>query len=360
MPIGSGADSTVVNISSDGSHVYFVSPAQLDGDSGQAGADNLYVWDESAVRFIATLDPLDVVGHEGKPGNGGKAGGLGLWTTYVTSSNPDRQRGPAADPSRSTRDGSILVFESHADLTGYRSGGHSEVFRFDAAVGAKEALLCVSCNPTGSPAIDDAQLESEAGASFEPFPPVNALSHIDNLSAGGGRVFFQSTDRLVPGDVDGKIDIYEWESDGVGACIAPHGCIYLISSGHSATDDYLYAVSAAGQDVFFQSSDLLAGGDADGTPSIYDARVDGGFVPGGQSRACRAGDECRPEPFAPASLISGASAVAREPRRVTDLCRKVGARHRRSRIRCGKHRHRKRHRHHRHRRRHHTRIGSAR
>jgi hypothetical protein len=34
--------------------------------------------------------------------------------------------------------------------------------------------------------------------------------------ADGGRVFFDSYDPLVPKDVNGKQDVYEWEADGVG------------------------------------------------------------------------------------------------------------------------------------------------
>lgn len=41
------------------------------------------------------------------------------------------------------------------------------------------------------------------------------------VSADGSRVFFDSGDAVVPGDVNGTEDVYEWED----------GHLYLISSG---------------------------------------------------------------------------------------------------------------------------------
>ena len=63
-PIGSGGESTVVNVSDDGSHVFFVSEQQLDGGEGQAGAENLYVWDGASVSFVVVLASEDMVSRE--------------------------------------------------------------------------------------------------------------------------------------------------------------------------------------------------------------------------------------------------------------------------------------------------------
>jgi hypothetical protein len=41
------------------------------------------------------------------------------------------------------------------------------------------------------------------------------------LSDDGGRVFFNCSDALVPQDINGAEDVYEWEADGV---------VYLVSS----------------------------------------------------------------------------------------------------------------------------------
>ncbi len=197
--VGTGSKSVLINVSADGSRIYF-----------SEGTD-LFVWEESGTHLIAHLDSADVVGHQG---HGERlAGGLGLWVPYAVAPNPEPWQGPASDPSRTTADGSVFVFESRANLTGYDSDGHSEIYRYDAP---GEDLSCLSCNPTGEEADSDAQLKSDPPAQFVSLPPVNTLSIIANVSANGKRVFFQSSERLVLGDTDGKLDVYEWVGTGEG------------------------------------------------------------------------------------------------------------------------------------------------
>jgi hypothetical protein len=307
IPVGSGGESTVVNVSANGSHVYFVSPKQLVEGEGIAGKDNLYVWNGEAVRFIATLTSLDVSGERDPISNLVKVGGLGMWTEAVSAEAQTRAQGLAIDPSRTTPDGSVFVFESHADLTGYDPQGHSEVYRYDAN---SESLACLSCNPTLAPAASNAHLEILSVQ--DESSPTNAISRIANVTGDGRRIFFQTADALVPGDVDETQDVYEWEAEGVGSCETPTGCLHLISSGHSANPNYLYGMTPDGRDVFFRTTDLLVPRDKDGTPSIYDARVDGGFAEG-EPVPCQ-GEACRgqlstlpglPTPASPASSRSG-------------------------------------------------------
>jgi hypothetical protein len=298
--VGSGEESVLVNVSADGSHVYFVSPRQLVGSEGVLGEPNLYVWNGSSVHFITTLDATDVSGEGVEAASKNtRADGLGLWVPYVAGSAPTRSQGPGADPSRTTPDGSVLVFQSRASLTGYKSAGHSEIYRYDDEDGA---FSCLSCNPTGVAAGSDARLQSDAYASLFSLPPVTTLTQVANLADDGRSVFFESGDRLVPRDSDHKMDVYEWESQGKGGCEREGGCIHLISSGQSGGDDYLYAVTSDGQNVFFLSGDLLVPQDRDNTPSIYDARVDGGFPEVSPPPACQA-DSCQGPPGAqPGSL----------------------------------------------------------
>jgi DNA-binding beta-propeller fold protein YncE len=299
-PIGSGGESTLVNVSADGSHVYFVSKKALTGGEknelevkAKAGAENLYAWDGAALRFVAILDPLDVSGESG-------FGGLGLWTSaaFITATNS----GPANDPSRTTPDGTVMVFESHADLTEYHSGGRREIYRYEAGAVSGQRLICLSCNPTGAPAASDARLESRPpGSVFDFSPPVNSLTHIANVTIDGKRVFFQSADRLVRADTDGRQDVYEWEAQGAGGCKRNVGCLSLISGGRSSEDDYLYAMTPDGHDVFFLSGDALVPRDLDKTPSIYDARVEGGVpAPVPPASECL-GEVCQPAVAAPDS-----------------------------------------------------------
>lgn len=307
-PIGSGGESTLVNISADGSRAYFVSPVILSGaeangqgEKALSGEENLYLWDGpgKSVRFVAIVEEEDVIGEPPPPGGvSGRVGGLGLWTSNVVAPRQARFIGPANDPSRTTADGTILVFESRAQLTDYRNEGRSEIYRYSSENGR---LNCVSCNPTEASATGDARLESRYAPLLFSVPPVNAVSQIANIALGGDAVFFQSAERLAPEDTDGKLDVYEWKASGA-ECDREAGCLELISSGRSSGDDYLYGVTPDASSVFFFSGDTLVDADRDSTPSIYVARVGGGFAPPPAPPAPCVGDACQPVVTGPEDL----------------------------------------------------------
>src|SRR5262249_15623927 len=146
------------------------------------------------------------------------------------------------DPSRLNPDGTVLLFQSGADLDGYDPEGAPEIYRYDS-VG--ERLRCISCIPTKTPATGGANLEVISPQQGAP-PPFTAVGFVPNLRADGKRAIFESTEALVSADNDGVQDVYEWEEQGQGSCTRSGGCVYLISSGRSASDNYLYAISASG------------------------------------------------------------------------------------------------------------------
>jgi hypothetical protein len=322
-----------VNVSDDGSAAYLVSTSVLTtkanplGDKAKAGEQNLYHSKEGAISFVGIVTEWDVEGDTSTEPNGGIAfGGLGLWVKAVG--------GPAAiDPSRTTPDGSAIVFESRANLTDYDSDGQVEVYRFDSV---DAQLQCLSCVPTGLPASGGASLQSLSQERAAP-EPLNSFALVGNLRDDGRRAFLQSTERLVPEDTDGLQDVYEWEEQGVGSCTRAEGCVYLISSGESDRPDYLYAVSDSGNDVFFRTSDLLLPSDADETPSIYDARVGGGFAEQQTSEECE-GEGCRPGLTTPPSLspplTSSASGEVKPPRKGCPKGKRKVKRH--GKVRCVK------------------------
>ena len=180
-----------------------------------------------------------------------------------------------------TPDGNDAVFTSTVPLTGYANAGHEEVFRYDAG---SEALACVSCNPTNAQATGEASLAR------------NGLSLTDE-----GRVFFNSTDPLVPSDLDNREDVYEWEN----------GKTSLISTGLSPFNSSLLSASANGSDVYFFTRDTLVPQDQNGSlVKIYDAREGGGFPYTPPPVSCKASDECHgagsPSPAPPAiNTITG-------------------------------------------------------
>ena len=286
IPFSSSGDVTPVNVAAGGTAAYFVSPSVLGGENPNQeepteGAENLYLSREGAISFVGTVTGRDVKGEAGETE---QIDGLGLWISAVGLGGAFGK-----DPSRTTLDGGVLLFSSRAKLGPYDPKGKPEIYRYDASA---PSLECISCNPTGAPASGGASLQPIQQSLGQP-EPFTTYAFVENLRADGRRAFFQSTEPLVARDTDHRQDVYEWEEQGVGGCSRPGGCVFLISSGQSPRDNYLYAVSEGGEDAFFTSSDLLVGADKDATSSIYDARVDGGFVEPPPREPCQ-GEGCRP------------------------------------------------------------------
>jgi hypothetical protein len=277
--ISTASDVGVVNVSDDGSHAYFISEEQLDAPEGTQGALNFYVWDGADIEFIAELAPEDV---NFQPQNDELR--LVDWPLVVSLAQQATLAGPGIEPSRTTSDGATLVFEARSNLTSYDSEGHLQVYRYSAA---SDELECVSCDPTGAPPTADAKLQGVSH--IERDAPTSAPAEVRNLTADGSAVFYVTANRLVPGDTDGQVDVYEWKEDDIA----------LISYGHSAgTAEWLYGVSPDGGDVFFTSADRLVPEKTSNSISIYDARVNGGFPLAPEEVPCAIGS-CQGPPSLP-------------------------------------------------------------
>jgi hypothetical protein len=334
LPFVSSGSPIVVSVAPDGSRAYFVSTSVLSGSEqnpngaiAKKGKENLYLSEGGQIRFVAILTPRDV---EGESTPAGHLDGLGLWAEAVGTVPSGED---AKDPSRLSADGTVLLFQSRANLTGYDSGGYAEIYRYDSAVGR---LQCLSCIPTGEHATGGASLQSIRTGPSD-LSPLRAYIFVPNLRDDGRRAFFQSGEALVTADSDDAQDIYEWEEEGVGSCTRSGGCVYLISSGQSSGNNYLYGVSRSGDDAFFITSDTLVSGD-DATPSIYDARVNGGF-PEMATANCE-GEGCRPGLNPPPSLTKPAKAAKAKRRHCPRGKRKV---RRHGKIHCVKKHHRSAH-----------------
>jgi hypothetical protein len=246
----------LLGMSDDGSYVYYA-----------ANGRGLYVWHGGTVSFIATTSDVD---------------------NWLTRYDESAFNGHRAKASRVTPDGRFLLFSSAGQFD-----------RYDAVNGRLE---CVSCALGGAPPISPATLSSiDAGFVGRRQEPQILLR---NLSRDGSRVFFETSDALVPRDTNGVQDVYEWEQQGVGSCqgssetfnASSGGCLYLISSGTSPQPSFLADASADGSDAFFFTFQPLVGQDQDGLVDVYDARVGGGLVAQNQpapAAACE-GEGCRP------------------------------------------------------------------
>jgi hypothetical protein len=260
-PLTIAKEVEVAKASADGQTVLFVSKEALTepgdvngiGEHAEAGELNLYWW-SSGYKFIARVQEKDL------------AGGRFL---------------------RITPDGSVAAFESRAKLTAYDNDGATEIYRFDATQSVEQALLCVSCDPSFAPPVGGARfVDTEFGGA------VSQHVRVANLTDDGEAVFFQSDDRLLPEDANDAMDVYEWRAEGSGSCSRLGGCLGLISSGQGEGDSFLYGLSADGRDVLFRTRERLVSSDVSGSPSLYDARIDGGIPQIVAPAPCQ-GDACQ-------------------------------------------------------------------
>jgi hypothetical protein len=287
--VTTSGDSEIVNISADGSHIYFISEQQLDGAEGTPGQPNMYVWVGGSIDFVSTVAPSDLIRTSGSLSG---LPSLTNWTDGVFNPVAGREQGPGADSSRSTPDGSVLVFESRAQLTTFNNDAYTQIYIYDSASG----IRCISCNTlTGS---------SKSDSRLQEVHLVGPSVIIHNVTEDGSKVFFETEEALVDADANKANDIYEW-SDLEG-----EEEVALISSGKSPEyplpenwespfaplPNLLYSITPDGSDVFFSAKEpLVPGAGENGTQGIYDARVGGGFPSAPAASPC-AEAGCRPAP----------------------------------------------------------------
>ncbi|MGH2878063.1 MAG: hypothetical protein ACRDK4_00415 [Solirubrobacteraceae bacterium] len=338
----------VIGASEDGSWLYFVAdgvlaPGASTGKCGETAGSapegslcNLYVWHDGVTRYIASLSNKDFMDWNGSRNVfdllsvAARVSPNGRWLAFTS----ERELKQGYDP----RDA----------LTGEPD---EEVYLYDASSGK---LACASCNPTGARprgvrygemseglgnySADWPVDQGSAGAlpDWTAYDGSGKTVYQARFLADNGRVFFDSSDGLVPEDVNGLTDVYEFEPVGVGGCASrvslgsfefvagESGCVGLISSGKGAGESFFIDASATGGrddegnegggDVFFLTVAKLAAQDLDQSADVYDAHECRDAAPcpaasGEPSPPCATGDACKPAP-APQPSVFGAPASA--------------------------------------------------
>jgi DNA-binding beta-propeller fold protein YncE len=355
-----GNGSGVIGSSEDGSIVYWVS-----------GNYDLYMDRYSAGKWQPTL--IAVLSREDR----------GDW-----------QRSIWGLTARVSPNGEWLAFSSERSLTGYDNQDVSEeesfveephgngapnppktkvhhdeeVFEYHAAT---DTLACASCDPTGARPVGEIVREPldnglEAGLVNTVVDPTqyefwdkiqwlagdlpggeafegSAARYQPRALTDEGRLFFDSGSALVPKDINGAWDVYEYEPENVPAggehpCTPSStsgsvvfkvshafeaegvkgkegaGCVGLISSGESGQDSAFLDASANGSEVFLLTTSKLSSQDFDNAYDVYDAHecttaspcVAPPAAPGPE---CGTAEACRAAP-APEPGIYGAPASA--------------------------------------------------
>jgi hypothetical protein len=356
-PVVAGEAAGVIGVtgaSEDGSVVYAIATGVLSAEANAreehavSGEHNLYKLERAEGSWKATFITVLAASDEPDWGVRGESGSERV----------------AFQTTRVSPDGKWLAFMSDRSLTGYdnedvtsKTPGErmdEEVFLYDAV---DNRVMCASCNPTGtrpagiqipntaqtfSPLIDSEEPWREGRWLSGGLPVPYTLNSTHELAvrqprylSNGGRLFFNSTDGLVPSDRNGVADAYEYESpantetatDGANDTCTPssatysqaaEGCIDLISSGASPEESVFLEASENGNDVFFLTAEKLAASDVDSAYDVYDAHVCGSGwecpAPSVVSPPCTGTESCRGAPAGQPSLYgSPASATFSGP-----------------------------------------------
>lgn len=317
---------SVLGASEDSSYVYFAADGvQAAGATPGVGDCGL----ESAIPAAEARCNL-YVNHDGK-------------TSFIATLSGEDAKDWAAEEllkmaSRVSPNGEWLAFMSNRSLTGYDnldavSGKpDEEVYLYNAAAnkGAGK-LVCASCDPTGARPVGVEGQKLYGGladgytvwgghlwlaAEVPGWSPYNLSESVyqSRYLSNEGRLFFNSTDALVPQDTNGEEDVYEYDPVGVGGpdvCSASSptfsgrsdGCVGLISSGAAAGESVFLDASGTGDDVFFLTYGKLVSTDVDTSLDVYDAHE------------CTTGSPCQPvsEPEPPECKSAGACRAAPAP-----------------------------------------------
>ncbi len=272
--------SGVVGASADGHTVYFFATTQLvAGLPPLTYSAGMYAWNDGEISFISELPGQDQA----------------LLTDGVITGSRTSRVSPSGDlVYLSTESNSPHGFD-HGTCPETGTGACNQLYVYTIG---DHTLRCASCNTTGVPGNTNTITSLFAIASGG----VTATKHLSRvISDDGHYVFFTTADALVPQDVNGKYDAYEYDTNT--------GAVNLISSGRGTADSYAIETTPDGHDVYFVTRDQLTGWDTDANYDLYDARVNGGLPDPPPTPLACSGQDCHGPLTGAPSIQSTASAT---------------------------------------------------
>jgi hypothetical protein len=170
-------------------------------------------------------------------------------------------------------------------LNGLLTGHKRELWVYDDDT---ETTICASC-PDTPPGGTEKVPRSDTTVIPEVLKGINIQFTLMNrpryLSRDGKLAFFSTAEKLLPEDINGIMDVYEFDTTT--------GHLRLVSSGQGEWGSWFVDASASGDDVFIGTREKLIAADTDTLADIYDARRNGGYAePPPPPTAC-VGDGCR-------------------------------------------------------------------
>ncbi len=200
-----------------------------------------------------------------------------------------------------SRSGRYLLFLSFGRLTPDDKDNVQDLYRYDMQTGE---LIRISFGRNGNDGNgNDDQFPVKLSNPTNGSPSEFAEDGSREISANGNVVVFETAAPLVSRDNDTGTnpkceqhftgcDVYEWEAQGEGTCSEAGGCIRLISSGVAVQGTGGGLIDESGRNISFQSSQNLGVFDTDGSPDVFDARVEGGFHRPATQPECESADQC--------------------------------------------------------------------
>jgi hypothetical protein len=170
-------------------------------------------------------------------------------------------------------DGRRVLFVTETRISPTDTDSQPDAYLYDAEAGTVTQL---SKGPSGG--------NGELAVRIEPAAPINRhefeygdLRPYRAIDAAGDRAIFQTEESLVPEDINGVPDVYEWWNGQLG----------LATPGNQPQRSEIAGMSKDGRSIVFGTNASLVGRDDDGeSRDLYSARLGGGFPEPVESPAC--------------------------------------------------------------------------
>ena len=250
------ADAVFGGNSADGSRVFFTTRERLKPDEDGDAAVDIYERDADGTLRLLTGGTAD----EPVTGAGNSVDGSRVFFLTREQLKPAEDQDLTADVYERDADGTLVLITGGTaqpvSSVSISADGRRVFFQ------TTEQLLISKDNDLAS---DIYERDADGALQLVSDGTAAAVS-FNGSSADGARVFFSTSERLLPEDADPALDVYKREA----------GRTLLVSVGNEDAAAQFSAFSADGARVFFLTTErLLPGKDGDTARDIYERDADG-------------------------------------------------------------------------------------